>query len=238
MAVVFTDIIGLTPFIIIAVACLTVFIMFVVLKIPLETIIELVLSAGIIWLVTIAVMLFVTFVCASVRLQELFENAPVTEADLAALEKQVCMLASASDKYIMNDVGQEGQDNPVVLANALIAARGAAPITECELTQARIEDRVVRMENTLKNFTGPQLQKTYDRTVPCKEEFVSGPDPVPDLSNRLKAIKTIVDQQNNALLTPLQKKEADLKAFKLTDCDKKKGANKMKETLGPQPPNN
>lgn len=236
MAVVFTDIIGLTPFIIIAVACLTVFIMYVVLKIPLEIIIELVLSAGIIWMVTIAVMLFVTIVCASVRLQELFENAPVTEADLAALEKQVCMLASASDKYIMNDVGQEGQDNPIVLAKALITARGAAPITECELSQARIEDRVARMENTLKNFTGPQLQKTYDRTVSCKEEFVSGSGS--GLGDRLKAIKATVDQQNNALLTPLQKKEADLKAFKLTDCDKKKGANKMKETVGPQPPNN
>lgn len=236
MAVVFTDIIGLTPFIIIAVACLTVFIMYVVLKIPLEIIIELVLSAGIIWMVTIAVMLFVTIVCASVRLQELFENAPVTEADLAALEKQVCMLASASDKYIMNDVGQEGQDNPIVLAKALITARGAAPITECELSQARIEDRVARMENTLKNFTGPQLQKTYDRTVSCKEDFVSGSGS--GLGDRLKAIKATVDQQNNALLTPLQKKEADLKAFKLTDCDKKKGANKMKETVGPQPPNN
>lgn len=231
MAVAFTDIVGITPFVILAIACPLVFIMFVMLKLPMAVIVELILSVGIVAMIAIAVLLFISMTCATIRVRERFENAAVTEADLAALETQVCMLAAASDKYIMNDVGQEGQDNPVLIASAMINARGTAPITECTLTPARIEDRVARMENTLKNFTGPQLQKTYDRTVTCKEDFVSGSG----LADRLKAIKAAVDQQTTALLTPLQQKEADLKAFKITDCEKKKANNTASTKFGIPP---
>jgi hypothetical protein len=209
-------ILGFLPFIVMAAAALILLVIFVIYKVGTEVTVELLLTAGTIWMIVIAVMLFVGFACANISVREGFETSPSDE--LIALEKQVCTLIAASNKSVSNDVGQAGVDDPTVLATAIAKAHGPEPITECALTPAQMEERISRMENTLKSFTGPQLQKTYDASVPCTERFAT------NIAARLQAIKSTVEQQTAKLLMPIQKKEADLKAGILSDCEKKKGA--------------
>jgi hypothetical protein len=214
------DIAGFIPIIVIGMALAILGILFLIVKLPLEVVVEVLIAAGTIWLIVIATLLFVSMACASIQVRELFEDGSVSTDDLAALEKKVCVLMTASNKAIASDVGQPGQDDPAVLNAALTAARGAAPVPVCELNPAELESRISRMENALTNFTGPQLKKTYDKTVPCiSEGFADG-----SFAARLQAINRLVDQQTSTLLVPIQKKEADVKAGILSDCEKKKGA--------------
>lgn len=208
------DIAGFIPLIVMGVAFAVMGILFLIVQLPPEVIVELLVAAGTIWLIVIAVLLFVSMACASIQVRELFEDG---SDDLSVLEQKVCALMSASDKAIASELGQPGQDDPTVLANALADARGSAPVPIC--AQNTMESRISRMENALKNFTGPQLKKTYDKTVPCTEGFEDG-----SFAARIKAIKSLVDQQTSTLLNPIQKKEADVKAGILSECEKKKGA--------------
>jgi len=211
------DIAGFIPLIVMGLAFAVMGILFFVVQLPPEVIVELLIAAGTIWLIVIAVLLFVSMVCASIQVRELFESG---SDDISALEQKVCALMSASDKAIASELGQPGQDDPTVLANALAGARGSAPVPLC--AEKTIESRVSRMENALKNFTGPQLKKTYDKTVPCTDSTEGFEDG--SIAARIQAIKTLVDQQTSALLVPIQKKEADVKAGILSECEKKKGA--------------
>ena len=189
-------------------------------RVTVEDIVEIAVSVGTIWLIVIAVMLFVSFVCASIQVSEGF--ADISLNDVVALENQVCALMMSSDSYILNDVGQPGQDNPAVLAAAQTTARGTAPLPVCSLNQTELENRVSRMENALKNFTGPQLKKTYDKTVPCTEGFL--PVVTGSLSDRMQAIKAKIADQQTKYEVPIQKKLADVKKGILSTCEKNKAA--------------
>jgi hypothetical protein len=100
-----------------------------------------------------------------------------------------------------------------------------------------VENRISRLELTLKMFTGPEIQKTYNSTVPC-ESFVSGsgslsgpssgssPEPTADpaLVQRLAAVNAVIESQRTQWLTPIQQKMADLRQGKVSSCDKQKGS--------------
>ena len=216
------DIGGVFPFIVVGGAIVVLGILYAFLRIPPEVVVELLLSVGTIWISVIAVLLFVSMTCASIQVRELFEDGPASSEDLAALEKKVCVLMTASDKAIASKVGQPGQDDPAVLNAALTAARGSAPVPVCEMNPNELESRISRMENALKFFTGPQLKKTYDTTVPCTPEGFETQNS--SFAARLKAINRLVDQQTSTLLVPIEKKEADVKAGILSECEKMKGA--------------
>lgn len=214
---------GLFPFAVILVGGLLLFVAFLVMRLSANDITEILLSVGTIWLIVIFVLFFVAMMCASIRVREGF--ADITKGELEALEKQVCTLMASSDTYITNDVGQAGQDNPAVLAKAKQDARGSGTMPECELTPTVIGDRISRMERALGVFTGPQLKKTYDKTVPCTEGFADAVKPIGSFTDRLQAIKGLINSQTKQYLTPIEQKEKDVKAGKLSDCEKKKGAN-------------
>ena len=195
------DTVGFIPIIVIGIALAILGILFLVVKLPAEVLVELLISAGTIWLIVIAVLLFVGMACASIQVRELFEDGSVSSEDLAALEKKVCVLMTASDKAIASDVGQPGQDDPAVLNTALTAARGSAPVPVCEMNPNEVESRISRMENALTNFTGPQLKKTYDKTIPCSSEGFETQKGA--FAARLQAINRLVDQQTSTLLVPI-----------------------------------
>lgn len=236
--------IGLLPFAIIAIAGLVLLIIFVFRRLALTDIAEILLSVGTIWLIVIFVLLFVGVMCASIQVREQFsddgkqgaddskqgaddgkqgaddgkQGADVTKEELAAVEQKVCTLMASVDSYITNDVGLPGQDNPSVLEKAKQTARGSGTLPECDLTPAVIEDRISRMERALTNFTGPELKKTYDKTIPCTEEGFAS------FGDRLTVLKASIDSQTNQYLKPIQQKEIDTKAGRLSDCDKKRAA--------------
>ena len=216
--------IGLFPFAVILLGGVILFVAFLFMRLSANDMTEILLSVGTILLIVIFVMVFVVSVCASINVREGF--ADITKGELEALEKQVCTLMASSDMYITNDVGQAGQDNPAVLAKAKQDARGSGTMPECELTPTVIGDRISRMERALGVFTGPQLKKTYDKTVPCTVEgFADAAKPIGSFTDRLQAIKNLIETQTKQYLTPIEQKEKDVKAGKLSDCEKKKGAS-------------
>ena len=218
---------GLFPFAVILLGGLILFVAFLFSRLSANDMTEILLSVGTIWLIVIFVLFFVSFACASIQVREGFGD--VTKDDLVALENQVCALMASSDSYITNDVGKAGQDDPAVLEKAKQDARGSGTLPECSMTPAVIEGRISRMERALGVFTGPQLKKTYDKTVPCKEGFESSlsgsPGSPGSFEDRLKKIKETIATQKKQHLEPIEQKEKDVKAGKLSDCEKKKAAN-------------
>ncbi len=199
--------------------------------------------------VTAIVLIYVTRVSAAIRPTEQFADVsaaaataavdPVTTllADITATEKEVCDLITRSDKFIQGDVGKAGQDNPALVVQAQQEARDAvgAPITDCSASwpvdvsgTAALDEaanRIQRMEATVKSFTGPELQKTYNRTVPCQEEFADGaPYDVSGLQARLDAVRSEIQTQQTKLLKPIDDKNAALQRGEVSDCDKRRGA--------------
>lgn len=200
-------------------------------------------------IVTAIVLLYVTRVVVAIRPTERFLDSGevVVDAvttllkDVSAAEKDVCELITRTDKFIQSDVGKAGHDNPALVTQAQQEARDAvgAPITDCTTSDgtpadvsgdAAIQDatnRIARLEATLKSFTGPELQKTYNRTVPCQESFTNNTNTAADVSGlqaRLDAVRTEIQQQQTKLLKPIDDKNAALQRGEVSDCDKRRGA--------------
>lgn len=195
--------------------------------------------------VTAIVLTVICRVCLSIRPTEQFVDVsgvadPMITllADIAAAEKDVCELITRTDKFIQSDVGKPGHDNPALVTQAQQEARDAvgAPLTDCTATwptdvsgDAAIQEatnRIARLETTLKSFTGPELQKTYNRTVPCQESF-DNPSATTDVSGlqaRLAAVRTEIQTQQTKLLKPIDDKNAALQRGEVSDCDKRRGA--------------
>jgi hypothetical protein len=195
--------------------------------------------------VTAIVLIYVTRVVVAIRPTERFVDVGTDVSsdavttllkDVGAAEKDVCDLITRTDKFIQSDVGKAGHDNPALVTQAQQEARDAigAPITDCTATgqvdvsgDAAIQEatnRIARLEVTLKSFTGPELQKTYDRTVPCQESFMNSETDVSGLQARLAAVQTEIQTQQTKLLKPMDDKNAALQRGEVSDCDKRRGA--------------
>jgi hypothetical protein len=220
-------------------------------------------SAGVLAIVAVVAILVLTC-CAAIRPVELFVADSSTDGDSVATdpyqqlihaitlaESDVCTLITRTDKFIQNDVGKPGQDDPSLITAAQQAAREKAggDITVCPstwplgLTQAdsvlsEAENRITRMELTLKSFTGPEIQKTYTATVQC--EGFDGADgatasKLAALQGRLAAVQQTIIYQQKKLLKPIDDKTADLRAGKASDCDMRRGAKTAVATSNKAP---
>jgi len=186
-------------------------------------------------------LIFVSSFSMMIYPRELFTDAapdPVMALlkDITAAEKDVCNLITRTDKFIQNDIGKPGHDDPQLVKDAQQKARDAVdgPITDCHATWDDVsgdaalqeaDNRLTRMEATLKSFTGPELQSTYNKSVPCQTEGFQDADPLTDLQNRLAAVKATIKSQQQKLLKPIDDKTAALQRGEVSDCDKKHGGN-------------
>lgn len=151
--------------------------------------------------------------------------------DLAAAEDAVCRLITRVDGFIQNDVGPAGVSDSQLILAAQMKAREGVAMVDCSATEAAMEDvphRLTWLEETLRSFTGPELQRTYDTTMRC-EGFVGDPQ---DPRTRLTAIQATLRTQQVRLLAPLDQKTEDLKKGIASDCDKKKAAAKAQTLPG------
>ena len=153
-------------------------------------------------------------------------------------EQQICDLITRVDKFIESDLGKKGHDDPSLVVAARAAARPAEPITTCptspfstDLSEsvllADADNRITRLETTLSGLTGPQLQKTYNRTVPCPavENFTDAAGPtVETLQARLDAVRAILASQKSKLLKPIDDKNERIQRHELSDCEKREGS--------------
>lgn len=167
--------------------------------------------------------------------------------DVGATEKSVCKLIGQTDNYIRSGIGPKGKDDPSLVTTAQQEARADAggPITDCSAswpatvadvssqtldeTMGQLDDRITRMEMTLKGFSAPVLTKAYQNTVECTtegfalyESFVA--TSLVALQDRLKAVQDVIDYQEKKLIGGMEQKKKDLQAGKASDCDKQRGA--------------
>lgn len=235
--------VGLTPIAILVAAGLLVSIVLALRRFSQDDLVEIGGGLGIIATVVCVVSIFVSINCVSIHPIEHFVD--ISGDPLKALldgisdtEQQVCILITRVDKFIESDLGKKGHDDPSLVVAARAAARPADPITSCpispfstDLSDTVIledaENRITLLETTLSGLTGPQLQKTYNRTVPCPavESFTSvvGPS-VESLQARLTAARAILDSQKTKLLKPIDDKNERIQRHELSDCEKREGS--------------
>jgi len=178
--------------------------------------------------------------CVTIRPTEAFQDGsgsptptgekaedPTLLADLAAAEDAVCKLITRVDGFIQNDQGPAGQSDSQLILAAQMKARDGVAMVDCSEAEAAQEDvphRLTRLEETLKSFTGPELQRTYDTTMRCEgfQDMVTPVVPTP--RQRLTAVQATLQDQQTRLLAPVDQKTADLKRGIASDCDKKRAA--------------
>jgi hypothetical protein len=214
---------------------------------------ELGLSVAVILVGVMSVMMFVCIFCSAIHPRERFVGGPspgpgdtvssMTPADtllngIADAEQKVCELIGRSDKYIESDVGKPGQDDPSLVVAAQNKARAGVPggrLVDCTVgalqpTLDTADARLTLLENSLKWFTGPELDAIYKKATAGCEGFINGgnnPAPVVDLAAlqaRLDTINTEIADQHTTRLDPLDKQQAALKRGEVSDCQKKMGA--------------
>jgi hypothetical protein len=231
-----------TPYILIGMAAAFVGAIYMIQNAPTDVIGGVVKDVLMIGFIVYLVMIFVASVSMMIHPWEQFVDMDVSGsggitkllADITAAEKDVCDLITRTDKFIQNDVGKPGHDNPQLVTDAQQKARAAVggPLTDCdaswqldisgEAALQEADNRITRMEGTLASFTGPELQATYNKTVPCQAE---GFMDMSDLNQRLAAVKQTIATQQQKLLKPVDDKTAALQRGEVSDCDKKRGGN-------------
>ncbi len=194
-----------------------------------------------------------TFVAGVINISSATSNDPEVDevqklwADVGATEKAICKLIGQTDNYIRSGIGPKGKDDPSLVTTAQQEARADAggPMTDCSATwpttvadvssqtldetMGQLDDRITRMETTLKGFSAPVLTKAYQNTVSCTtegfalyESFVA--TSLVALQDRLKAVNDAIDYQEKKLIGGMEQKKKDLQSGKASDCDKQRGA--------------
>jgi hypothetical protein len=257
--------IALIPFALILGAGLATWITTLGGKLTAEDAKQLVLYVLIIVAIVTIVSMAARALCYQIRPEERFTDIsdPTATTDpvqalwtaVGETEKAICKLVGQTDNYIQSGIGPKGKDDPSLVTTAQQDARADAggPLTDCNAswpttvtdvssqtldeTMSQLDDRITRMETTLKGFSAPVLTKAYQSTVACSTESFIGYAPfeservepfvatsIVALQDRLKEIKASIDYQEKKLIGGMEQKKKDLQAGKASDCDKQRGA--------------
>jgi len=100
---------------------------------------------------------------------------------------------------------------------------------------AAIQDRLDRMERTLTDFVLPQAKTSFLALNTCGLPAKPIPEPPakpqmtdttqPALVDTITYLQTLSDYIHRQFIDPIEQKQADLKAGRLSDCDRQKGAS-------------
>jgi len=184
-------------------------------------------------LVVLLTTILLCIMCVKIRPREMFvdlvsqldsSQETVLLNDISAAEEAVCKLITRADGFIQNDVGKAGQDDPGLVRAAQQKARADVDMVTCGEPATEtldIDHRLARLESTLTGFTGPEIKRTYDATVPCREQFVGGGVSPRD---RLTAIRAMITEQQQKFLGPIDTKTAAMRRGDLSDCERRRGA--------------
>lgn len=218
------------------------------------------LSKILIWYVLLAfaplflIALIICFDCAVIHPQEAFDTEQPTESPdllktlfqgIGAAEDAVCRLVTRTDEFIQGDVGNPGIQNPTLVTDAQNQARlsvgssiticPATGIPETETLQDA-DQRLLRLEATLKSFSGPRIQKVYQQSVECFVPLnaeIGGPS-IESLQPRLAAVQEAIALQQGKWIGAIDAKKAALQRGEASDCDKQKGVAAQKASQAPQ----
>jgi hypothetical protein len=200
----------------------------------------------ILWYVIIAavplflISLIICFDCPVIHPREAFaDTEPVDPLqtlfqEIGDAEDAVCKLITRTDEFIQGDVGNPGIQNPTLVTDAQNQARlgVGASITICPATgipeTETLQDadqRMQRLEATLKSFSGPRIQKVWQQSVECFAPLnsdINGPT-LASLQDRLKVVQTAIALQQGKWIKEIDAKKEALQRGEASDCDKQKG---------------
>ena len=232
------------PFIIIGVALIATVALFVLdAAMTLELLGDIVTAMGSIWIIIVIVLLFVSFFCMEIHPIENFEETKETKEAKEAksllnkTEKEVCTMKDEVRKIIASNLGQAGQDDPMLIEKDMEVG---SPTTVCRSTESPLteDERLTRMETTLVKLAEPVLKKAYDTIMKCEgfapylEGFENSTTSTTSTlahpnssSDRLSVIQNKLRMLRSMYLDPLLQNQQDLQSGKLSDCNKRKAAN-------------
>ena len=179
--------------------------------------------------------LFVLSFCSNIHPMEQFESSicdgqSTIEDKITCAEMLVRKLITRADAFTEGELGNEGQKNPRLVAEALGKSRSAAsgPLIACSPGQSDetgdVENRLTRLETTLRSFTEPIFIKAASAGT-C-EGFAT----LPSNEERIATILSMIQSQQTKYLKPIDDKVAALQRHELSDCDKNKGAAVFQKT--------
>jgi hypothetical protein len=226
-------------------------------------------AIGLIVGMSLLVLVFVNVACAAVRPREMFQDvssaSPLQDliTNIVMTETDVCRYITEADNFIKNKVGKPGQDNPQLvsaaqkaarqmLVNPLIKEYEPIPMSTCpsvwpkdisgaDAVFAEADNRIAKMESTLKLFTLPQFTEAK-AAMACTESFADAAaaeteDPrLTALKQRLAAVQATIASQKSEYLDPIHQKQADLQKGIASDCEKRKGAKSAVAASNVTPP--
>ena len=198
------------------------------------------------------IFLIVCFDCAIIHPREAFEGEGTIDADplgtlfheIGVAEDAVCKLITRTDEFIQGDVGAPGVQNPALVTDAQNQARQSvgSSITICPATgipeTETLQDadqRLLRLEATLKSFTGPRIKKVYESSVECfvpANADIGGPK-IEDLQARVILVQEAIALQQGKWIKALDLKKEALNRGELSDCDKQKGLAAQQASQAP-----
>jgi hypothetical protein len=198
------------------------------------------------WYVIIAaiplflISLIICFDCAVIHPREAFANTESADPlqtlfhEIGEAEDAVCKLITRTDEFIQGDVGNPGIQNPTLVTDAQNQARlgvggsiticPATGIPETETLQDA-DQRMQRLEATLKSFSGPRIQKVWQQSVECFVPLnadINGPS-LASLQDRLTVVQTAIALQQGKWIKEIDAKKEALQRGEASDCDKQKG---------------
>ena len=200
------------------------------------------------WYVIIAavplflISLIICFDCAVIHPREAFEAFADTDPlqtlfhDIGGAEDAVCKLITRTDEFIQGDVGNPGIQNPTLVTDAQNQARlsvggsiticPATGIPETETLQDA-DQRMQRLEATLKSFSGPRIQKVWQQSVECfvplNADINGSSLSMASLQDRLKVVQEAIALQQGKWIKEIDAKKEALQRGEASDCDKQKG---------------
>jgi hypothetical protein len=171
--------------------------------------------------------LFVLSFCSNIQPMEQFESSICVgqtsmEDKITCAELQVRKLITRADAFTEGNLGNEGQRNPRLVANALGKSRSAAvgPLVGCSPGHKDdFENRLSRLETTLQSFTDPIFKDALSASNTCE-----GFETVRSNEERIAAILSLIEYQQTKYLKPIDDKVAALQRHEVSDCDKNKAA--------------
>jgi hypothetical protein len=264
------SLIGLLPFAIILCSVAIIAAVGIFVRLNLDQLGEIMASMLFILMGVGAVTAIVTTICITINPTERFDGSGAGSdvsgfkalwMDLSGVEHKVCSYISRADDFIKNEVGPAGLSNPDMIRVAQEKARNkvGGPLVDCGASWDRViptfhdtDDRITKLETTLKRFTGAEFQKVYNMSVPCPriidvtdtdsivlpshdESFFTNKDKeqvVAGFQKRLKAVKDTILVQELSMLIPIQQKVDDLRSGKVSDCDQALAVNTVTSGSG------
>ena len=238
------------PFIIVIAALIATYLYLFLLATPSKIMTDFMLVIAIVVLIIICVLFFVANTCTTIHPRELFvvsdinaveRNVCSMMSDVIGFKQgelgltdpiQVADMVHGMVGAVDGTLTQCIQDPSIFVKRSWIP-EGIVITDDMFNTQSDlVADRVARMDRSLRQFVEPQAARTFAATKTCEsfESFASfdsfepftsfDQNPNQKINEQIESVRRLAATIQSQYLAPIQRKQDDLRAGKLSDCDR------------------